>query len=87
MVCRLEGDSAALASSGLVLGLASLVAMASGALALWAGAPVQTLQKVMTWMSIPWFGGCCLVCRWGYGQRRRKAAIFLTGQLERPRIK
>ncbi len=69
--------------AGLRLGEASLVAMAGVALALWAGAPVQTLQKVMTWMSIPWFGGCCLVCRWGDGQRRRTAAMTAAPDVPR----
>ncbi len=69
--------------AGLRLGEASLLAMAGVALALGAGAPVQMLQKVMTWMSIPWFGGCCLVYRWGYGQRRRKAAMTAAPEVPR----
>jgi hypothetical protein len=54
--------------SGQTLGLASLVAIAGGALALCAGASAQVLQKAMTWISVPWFGACCLACRW----RRRQ---------------
>ena len=70
-----QGEGSVLGYSMLTLGLAFLVAMAGAALALCAGAPVQALQRAMTWMSLPWFGGCCLACRWWSWRRAKRAAV------------
>ena len=81
MACLSEESRGILEHSGLTLGLASLVAIAGGALALGAGARVQVLQTVMTWMSLPWFAACCLFSRW-WSRHRLKTQEEPGGNLE-----
>ena len=59
-------------SLGLMLGLAFVVAMASGAVALLAGIPAQALQEVMVWTSFSWFAAWCLLSRWWSSPHRLK---------------